>query len=88
MRAPLDQAKRDQLRDHIAGLDSAALSVEAAAGARPAGVDRDNMIGLARRLRSSADGLRNERERLLESTASPTRGGGEASTADVWQQSS
>ena len=59
-----DQAKHDQLRDHIAGLQGAAKSVELAAARRPNGSDRDNMEALAFRLRQSADSLQTELEDL------------------------
>ena len=59
-----DQVKRRQLRAHIAGLTSAAESVEIAAAARPAGEDRHQMASLAVRLRMNADRLQDELEAL------------------------
>lgn len=67
-----DQAKRDQLRDHIRGLESAAASMESAAATRPPGVEREGMIGLSQRLRSSVDQLRAELLRLERLPTHPT----------------
>ena len=73
MQEPLDQAKRNELRDHISGLESVLESVETAALTRPAGPDREQMSALSLRLRKGADDLRGELEALGQVAPQPSR---------------
>ena len=65
-KAPLMEAeapkppKHQELLDHVEGLTTAALSVETAAATRPAGPEREALLGLADRLRRSLVELKDD----------------------------